>query len=156
MRIQAFADDGSGSRFDPIQIQLGEYGNVVNSPVGSGTKPQLLTILVHFKRRHYFGVTWGMGSVLSSPSGFKSEPTTLTISMDFGKQACGAIWIAFSSWKMKTSYGIYIYLYSGTVIFTATVGCRSFCSTLPIRSVELLPIRHPQNSVSGWFGPSRS
>ena len=56
--IQTFADDGSGSHFDPIQTQLGVFENVVNSPMGSWAKPQLLTILVHFKRMHYFGVAW--------------------------------------------------------------------------------------------------
>ena len=33
--IQAFADDGSESHFDPIQIQLGVIENVVNSPMSS-------------------------------------------------------------------------------------------------------------------------
>ena len=41
-----------------IQIQLGVFGNVVNSPMGSGAQPQLLTILVHFKRNALFGVAW--------------------------------------------------------------------------------------------------
>ena len=58
MAIQTFADDGSGSHFDPIQIQLGVFENVVNSPMGSWAKPQLITILVHFERMHYFGVAW--------------------------------------------------------------------------------------------------
>ena len=53
--------------------------------------------------------------------------------------------------KVKTGY-----LYSGTVSLTATGGYRLFCSTLPIRSAKLLLICHPQKSVTGCVGPSRS
>ena len=35
--------------------------------------------------------------------------------------------------KIKTGY-----LYSGTVSFTATGGCRLFCSTLPVRHLQKL------------------
>ena len=48
------------------------------------------------------------------------------------------------------------YLYSGTVSFNATGGCRLFCSALPICSAYLLLICHPQKSVTGWVGPSNS
>ena len=33
-----------------------QIGSAVNSPVGSGTKLQLPTIVVHFERMHYFGL----------------------------------------------------------------------------------------------------
>ena len=57
------------------------------------------------------------------------------------------------SWKSKVKTG---YLYSGTVSLTTTGGCRLFCSALPVRSAWLLLICHPQKSVTGWVGPSRS
>ena len=34
------------------------FESVVNSPVGSGAKPQIKSILVHFKRMYFFGVSW--------------------------------------------------------------------------------------------------
>ena len=55
-RIQEFAEAGSGSNFDPSQIQIGVFGSVVNSPVGSKATPQLPSILLDFIRMPYFGV----------------------------------------------------------------------------------------------------
>ena len=53
-RIEEFAEYGHGSQ--PNSATMCVFNSVVNSPVGSGAKPQLPTILVHFKRRHFLGV----------------------------------------------------------------------------------------------------
>ena len=49
-----FAEDGPN--FDPSHIQLNVFNSILNSPIGSGAKPQLPMILAHLKKLLWHGM----------------------------------------------------------------------------------------------------